>query len=83
MSGVDTSSFYQTQLTVLSVFCLAAVIVQHRAQSKAKAQQPNGHARTSSVAASSAESGLKPAPRATSAAALAKQYLVVYAVVMG
>ena len=82
MAAVDTTSFYQTQLTVLSVFCLLAVLVQHRSQSKAK-PQGNGHARTQSVAASAAESGVKAPARATSASALTKQYLIVYAIVMG
>ena len=73
----DAFSFYQGQLAILAAFCVLAVLIERRSSSKGS---ENGHARSTSQAENgSAGTGWK---RASSAALLARQYLVVYGLVM-
>ncbi|KAH8113815.1 DUF791-domain-containing protein [Phellopilus nigrolimitatus] len=84
------SSFYESQLCVLAVFCVLAVLVERRASSKKKQPISGGHARSASLVAQTVETGSATTAngsagwkRASSASALARQYLIVYGVVMG
>ena len=71
----DTFSFYQTQLAILAGFCVLTVILERRASQKSA--EP-GHARTTSLA----ENGTAGTKRTSSASTLARQYLLVYGLVM-
>lgn len=75
----SSTSFYEVQLTVLAVFCVCAVFLERRFSKKDESAGNNAHARSSSVVASSAEAGGK---HTSSAAALERQYLIVYGIVM-
>ncbi|THH11411.1 hypothetical protein EW145_g662 [Phellinidium pouzarii] len=76
----SSESFYQSQLATLAVFCFLAVLIEQRAASKKKASADVGHARTTSQAENgTATAGLR---HTSSASVLARQYLIVYGLVM-
>lgn len=76
-------NFYQSQLTVLAAFCVFAVLIERRSASKSG---NSTHGRSPSVAVNAAESGSNGSSsfrgRASAGSALARQYLVVYGLVM-
>lgn len=73
-SEASLSSFYQTQLAILAGFCVLTVVLERRATGK---RAESEHSRTGSQA----ENGSAGTKRA-SAGALARQYLLVYGLVM-
>ena len=79
---VSSTPFYELQLTVLAVFCVCAVIIERRYGKKEEPTGSNGHGRTSSVVASSAEAGSSTGRHTSTAVALERQYLIVYGMVM-
>ena len=78
---VSSTPFYELQLTVLAIFCVCAVIIERRYGKKEEPTGSNGHGRTSSVVASSAEAG-STGRHTSTAVALERQYLIVYGMVM-
>lgn len=78
----SSTSFYEVQLTVLAVFCVCAVIFERKFSKKEEAAGSNSHARSPSVVASSAEAGVPAGKHGSTAAALERQYLIVYGIVM-